>query len=137
MTEQSRTQDEAAVLTVLRGVSQAWSKGDADAFVAEFLEDASAIIPGLYQQSREEIRKAMSFSFGGPLKGTTTTDKVLDVRFLSDEAAVVVTESGVLIPGEAVAPPERTALATWVLAKRDGSWLMSAYQSSPVTANLG
>jgi hypothetical protein len=47
---------------------------------------------------------------------------------------VVVSETGILIPGESAAPPERTAFASWVLAKRDGKWLLAAYSSSPSVA---
>jgi len=128
------TQDqkqEAAVLDVVKGVHEAWDKGDPDLFVSEYLEDASAILPGSVMKSREEIHAAMTFSFNGPLKGTRATDKVLNVRFLNDETAVVITETGVLIPGESEAPPERTAYATWVLAKRDGDWRVAAYSNSP------
>lgn len=131
MTTETQKKEEAAVLDVVKGVSAAWDKMDPDAFVADYLEDASAILPGAYMNSREAIRGAMAFSFNGPLKGTRTSDKVLDVRFLNDEVAVVIVESGVLIPGETEAPPERTSYGTWVLAKRDAKWQLAAYQNSP------
>lgn len=131
MTTETQKQEEAAVLDVVKGVYQAWNDADADAFVAEYFEDASAILPGAYMRSRQEIRGAMAFSFNGPLKGTRASDKVLDVRFLNDDAAVVITETGVLIPGETEAPPERTVYATWVLAKQDGKWQLAAYTNSP------
>jgi uncharacterized protein (TIGR02246 family) len=126
--------DKAGVLDVLKGVYEAWNSADPDAFVAEYLEDASAILPGSYLKSRQEIRDAMAYSFNGPLKGRRSSDKVRDVRFLSDEVAVVISESGILIPGESEAPPERTVYATWVLTKRDGRWLLAAYSNSPSVA---
>ncbi|MER0449897.1 SgcJ/EcaC family oxidoreductase [Streptomyces sp. NPDC006711] len=131
MTTDTRKQDEAAVLDVVKGVYQAWNDADPDAFVAEYFEDASAVLPGSYLKSRQEIREAMAFSFNGPLKGTRTSDNVLDVRFLTDDAAVVISQTGVLIPGETEAPPERTVYATWVLAKKDGTWRLAAYSNSP------
>lgn len=134
MTTEARKKEEAAVLDVLKGVYEAWNNADPDAFVAEYLEDASAILPGAYMKSREEIRGAMASSFNGPLKGTRSSDKVLDVRFLNDDAVVVVSETGILVAGEAEAPPERTVYATWVLAKRDGQWLLAAYSNSPSVA---
>ncbi|GAA4620131.1 SgcJ/EcaC family oxidoreductase [Actinoallomurus vinaceus] len=131
MTTQEQKQEETAVLDVVKGVHEAWNKADPDLFVADYLEDASATLPGSFMKSREEIHAAMAFSFNGPLKGTRASEKVLDVRFLNDEAAVVITETGVLIPGESEAPPERTAYATWVLTKRNGKWLLAAYSNSP------
>jgi uncharacterized protein (TIGR02246 family) len=134
LTPQDQKQQEAAILDVVKGVSEAWDNGDPDAFVAEYLEDASAILPGSYLKSRQDIHGAMAFSFHGPLKGTRSSGKVLDVRFLNDDAAVVISETGILIPGESEAPPERLAYATWVLAKRDGKWLLAAYSNSPSVA---
>ncbi len=134
MTTEARKKEEAAVLDVVKGIYEAWDNADPDAFVADYLEDASAILPGAYMKSREEIRGAMAFSFSGPLKGTRASDKVLNLRFLNDDAVVVISQTGVLIPGETKAPPERTAYATWVLAKRDGKWLLAAYSNSPSVA---
>lgn len=126
------TEDQkAAVLAVLDGIHAAWDNGDADAFVAEYRDDATATIPGVFMPSRQAIHGGMAFSFGGPLKGTRTSDKTLDVRFLGDDAAIVVSENGVLIPGETEAPAERTSYATWVLAKEDGKWLIAAYSNCP------
>jgi uncharacterized protein (TIGR02246 family) len=119
------------MLDVVRGVSEAWDNGDPDAFVAGYLEDASAILPGSCLKSRRDVHGAMAFSFHGPLKGTRSSGKVLDVRFLNDDAAVVISETGILIPGESEAPPERLAYATWVLAKRDGKWLLAPTATAP------
>jgi len=129
----SQNQEEA-VVAVVHGVHQAWDKGDADAFVSEYAENASATLPGSYMKSRQDIHGSMTFLFNGPFKGTRASDKVLDVRFLNDDTAVVITETGVLIPGEDAAPPERTAYATWVLTRQDGKWLIGAYCNSPTTA---
>lgn len=133
-TRETQKQERAAALDVVRGVYEAWNNADPDAFVAEYFEDASAILPGSYLRSRQEIHGAMAFAFNGPLKGTRSSDKVLDVRFLNDDAAVVISESGILMPGETEAPPERTVYATWVLAKQDGKWLLAAYSNSPSVA---
>lgn len=127
-------QDKKSILAVLAGVYDAWNEADPDSFVGDYYEDASAILPGSYRRSRQEIRDAMAFAFNGPLKGTRAADKVLDVRLLNDDAAVVISESGVLLPGESQAPPERTSYATWVLAKQDGRWLLAAYSNSPSVA---
>ncbi|WP_328499739.1 SgcJ/EcaC family oxidoreductase [Streptomyces sp. NBC_00457] len=131
MTTQEQKLEEAAILDVVKGVYEAWNNADPDAFVAEYFEDATAVLPGSYLKSRQGIRDAMAFSFNGPLKGTRSSDKVLDVRLLNDDAAVVISETGILIPGESEAPPERTVYATWVLAKKDGKWLLAAYSNSP------
>ncbi|CAG6391015.1 SgcJ/EcaC family oxidoreductase [Streptomyces cocklensis] len=129
--DQTRTADESAVLQVLKGVYDAWDAHDADAFVADYTEDSSAILPGSYRASREEIRQSMQAGFSSFLKGSTTSNKVLDVRFPGDDAAVVVSETAVLFPGEPEVPADRSSIATWVLTRRDGRWLVAAYHNSP------
>jgi uncharacterized protein (TIGR02246 family) len=134
---QTQTADETAILQVLTNVYDAWDAHDADAFVAEYTEDASAILPGSYRSSRDEIRETMRDAFSTYLKGSTTTNKVLDVRFLNEDAAIVITETGVLFPGESAVPDDRLAIASWVLTRREGRWLLAAYQNSPAVANMG
>ena len=126
-----RSQDEAAISDVLGGVYEAWNDANPAAFVASYLDDASAVLPGAHMKSKAEIEGAMAYSFAGPLKGTRSSGKTLDVRFVSDETAVVISEAGVLLPGEIEAPPERTSLATWVIVRQDGHWRIAAYSSSP------
>lgn len=134
---QRRAADETAILEVLNGVYGAWDEHDAEAFVSDYTEDASAILPGSYRKSRDEIRTGMEAGFSTFLKGSTTTNEVLDVRFLGDDAAVVVSETGILFPGETEVPDDRRAIATWVLTRRDGRWLLASYQNSPAAVTVG
>jgi hypothetical protein len=68
----------------------------------------------------------------GPLKGSRVIDTPQDVRFVNDETAIVVSEGGILFPGETICPADRMVRATWVIAKRDGRWFVAAYHNSPL-----
>ncbi|MCM2424589.1 SgcJ/EcaC family oxidoreductase [Streptomyces sp. RKAG337] len=127
----TRSHDEAAIKGVLEGVYQAWDAGDADAFVADYRDDATAILPGSYRRSKEVVRENMAVGFASYLKGSTSIDKLDSIRFLGESAAVVVSETGIKFPGESEVPAERIVYATWVLEKRDGAWLVVAYHNSP------
>ena len=127
----TRSHDEAAIRGVLEGVYKAWDAGDAEAFVADYREDATAILPGSYRRSREEVRENMAAGFTSYLKGSTTNDRLDSIRFLGETAAVVVSRTSLTFPGETEAPAERTVYATWVLEQRDGAWLVVAYHNSP------
>lgn len=125
------TENDREVRAVLDRLYEAWAAGDADAFVADYTEDATSILPGMYGVGREAIRDRMAGVFAGPLKGTTVHDEVLSVRFLDDAAAVVVSRSTVLMPGQELSsvPDDRWILATWALTRREGRWLVAAYHN--------
>ncbi|MGH3297431.1 MAG: SgcJ/EcaC family oxidoreductase [Trebonia sp.] len=130
MTE-TRPDDVAAIKSVLQQSYKAWEAGDAEAFVTDYAEDATVVMPGIYKRSREEIRQSMAESFASFLKGTSAVDKMESIRFLGEDTAVAVSEAGIRFPGETEVPADRKVYATWVFAKRDGNWLVAAYSNSP------
>ncbi|WP_405719938.1 SgcJ/EcaC family oxidoreductase [Streptomyces sp. NBC_01537] len=68
----TRSHDEAAIEGVLEGVYKAWDAGDADAFAADHRDDATAILPGSYRRSKEDVRENMAAGFASFLKGSTS-----------------------------------------------------------------
>ncbi len=76
----------------------------------------------------------MALAFEGPLKGSSTYNKWVSLRFVGRDAAIVVSESGILFGGQTEVPDTGRVNATWVLEKRDGQWLIAAYHNSPVLA---
>ncbi|HEX8093527.1 SgcJ/EcaC family oxidoreductase [Jatrophihabitans sp.] len=130
----SRTEDEAAVNAVLSEAYKAWEANDADAFVSNYTPDATAILPGSMRSDRDVIRQSMGAGFEGPLKGSSTVDDQLSIRFLGNDGAIVISESGILFAGETEVPEQRKIYATWVLEKRDGQWMIAAYHNSPKLA---
>ena len=129
-----RAEDEAAIQAVLVDSYQAWEAGDADGMVANYTADATAIMTGSLRASRNVIRESMAAAFEGPLKGSSTYNKHLGLRFVGRDAAILVSESGILFPGQTEVPDTGKVNATWVFAKRDGQWLIAAYHNSPVRA---
>jgi uncharacterized protein (TIGR02246 family) len=121
-----------AVVAVIQALYAAWEANDADEFVAEYLEDATVVQPGVYKKDRQEIRTTMAAGFGGPLKGSRVIDTPTDVRFVSDETAIMVSEGGIVFAGETTCPSDRMVRATWVMSKRDGHWFVAAYHNSPL-----
>ncbi|MGD0240444.1 MAG: SgcJ/EcaC family oxidoreductase [Streptosporangiaceae bacterium] len=129
-----RTADAAAIQAVLVDSYKAWEAGDADGMVADYTADATAILPGSLRDSRDVIRAGMALAFAGPLKDTSTYNKQLSLRFVGRDAAIVVSESGILFPGQTEVPDAAKVNATWVFEKRDGKWLIAAYHNSPARA---
>jgi uncharacterized protein (TIGR02246 family) len=121
---------EAAVRDVLGQIYRAWEDNDADAFTACYVEDATVVMPGVLHLGRAAVRDAMAAGFAGPLKGSRGLDEPQDIRLVGD-TAIVVSRAGILMAGEEHLPPDRERLATWVLTRRDGRWLVAAYANAP------
>lgn len=130
----SRVQDEAAIQAVLKASYEAWDNGDAGGMTANYTEDATAIMTGSLRDGREVIRENMAVAFAGPLQGSSTVNTQLSLRFVGGDAAVVVSESGILFAGQTEVPDAGKVNATWMFEKRDGQWLIAAYHNSPVLA---
>jgi len=125
------TLDESAVREVVDNIAKAWEANDADAFADAYTEDASLILSGdRYFIGREVIRQALAQVYKAGHKGTTLLQNIVDIRFLGSDAAVAITEGGVLAPGETEPAEERAIRATWVFEKQNGTWFIAAYQNT-------
>ncbi len=139
--EQSRLDDyygsftseqEKEVLQVPLRLVAAWAVNDADGVANVFTEDGILILPGdVYKEGREEVRSFMAAAYAGPFKGSGVTGQPVDVRFVTDEVALLRTHGGILAPGETEIAPELAVRSTWVCVKRDGEWYLAGYQNSP------
>jgi uncharacterized protein (TIGR02246 family) len=110
----------------------AWSKNDAAGVADVFTEDAVMLLPGdVYKKGRDEIRAFMAAAYAGPFKGTGVTGQPVDVRFVSDDVALLRTHGGILAPGETDIAPELAVRSTWVCVKKDDQWQLAGYQNSP------
>jgi uncharacterized protein (TIGR02246 family) len=124
------TDDERAVLDVIEATYAAWADNDADAFAALYREDATVVQPGgIYKKNKAEIRTSMALAFAGPLKGSTVTNESKSVRVVGEDAAIVISDAGILMPGETDVPAQRMVRATWVLTRQHGTWLIAAFHN--------
>ena len=123
--------DKAAVGGLTQRLVVAWSHHDADAFANLFLEDGTMILPGVLRTGRAEIRDYMAQAFQNEYKASQVTGQPLDLRFLTPDVAVLLTEGGVLAPGDTEVTADRAIRATWLAVRRDGQWQLANYQNSP------
>lgn len=132
-TPQLDTGDTDALRAIPQHIVEAWADHDADRFAEVFTENATLILPGdVFLTSREEIRTFMRNAFSGPFKGTRVTGAPRSVRPLAGSVAVLVTQGGVLAPGDTEPTAARAIRATWVLVKEGADWRIASYQNTPI-----
>src|ERR1700676_421249 len=97
-------------------IVSAWTRQDADAFAGGFTPDGTMILPGnVYLKGRDSIRTFMREAFEGEYKDTQVTGQPVDVRAVTDNVAVLVTQGGVMSRGEAAVSDKSAIWATWVV----------------------
>ncbi|MDG4792774.1 SgcJ/EcaC family oxidoreductase [Micromonospora sp. WMMD1082] len=125
--------DEKAALTVPMRIQAAWAANDPQAFAGTFADNGSLLLGDEQLRSRAEILAYMTDAFAGPLHGASVKGWPIEVRFLSQDVAVVITEGGIRRPGEAAVAPENAIRATWVIRRQpDGRHQLVSHQSSPI-----
>lgn len=126
------TQEElAAVLDVPRRVITAWAAQDAAAFADAFDEGGTMILPGAFATGQQAIGEFMAHAFAGPYKNSRVTGTPFHLRRLSDDTVLMLTEGGVVQPGEENVRPEHAVRASWLLVRAESQWKLAAYQNCP------
>ncbi|MBB5870006.1 uncharacterized protein (TIGR02246 family) [Allocatelliglobosispora scoriae] len=123
--------DQLAVTALTQRVIAAWAEHDAKSFADVFTEDGTMILSGLFKKGRDDIRQHMAEAFAGPYQGTRVTGQPIDIKFFCEDSGVLITQGGVLAPGESEVAAEHAIRASWVVVKQEGQWRLAAYQNSP------
>jgi uncharacterized protein (TIGR02246 family) len=123
--------DKAAVASLTQRVVAAWAKHDADAFADVFIEDGTMVLPGLHKVGRAAIRDHMAAEFAGPYRNTQVTGKPIEMKRLGPDAAVLLSDGGVLQPGDSEVSRAEAIRAAWIAVKNDGQWLLAMYVNTP------
>ena len=123
--------DQAAVAAIPQRIVAAWADNDPDAFAGVFAKDGTMILPGVFVKGRDAIRSFMAEAYAGPYKGTRVTGQPIDVRFFGPDHGALITQGGVLAPGETEVSDTRAIRASWLVVRNPDGWRLAAYQNSP------
>lgn len=130
----NRAEDDIAVRSVVDGVLDAWHSYNADAFADLHAEDATLVtVEGVYCKGREPIRRLMTMLYSSVFKGSRVFNEVEDVRFPTEDSAIMICWNAILLAGVKELPPEEKRRATWVFSKHDGKWLVEAFENVFIT----
>jgi uncharacterized protein (TIGR02246 family) len=110
---------------------EAWNRGDATGFFADFAEDAvSAEVEGTIFRNRPEMITAQEKLFGTMLKGSRLVrGEVPFARIVSPGVGVVHHRVGLLMPGEE-GPVTRISMQLYVMVWQDDRWVVAAMENA-------
>ncbi|MFC9892996.1 SgcJ/EcaC family oxidoreductase [Nocardia sp. NPDC127579] len=120
--------DITAIRAVFDAMYAAWASGDADAYGALFTEDATyTAFFGAQYRGRADIVESHRALLRTFLKGTELAGELVDIRLVTPDVAVVIGR-GDTYKGRR---PERlTKVQTYMLVRRDGRWLITAFHNT-------
>ena len=135
-----RNAEETAVRELVgAGQQQSWNRHDAHAYAALFADDGDCVnVVAWWWKGRGEIENNLTRMFGGIFRDSTLTFDKVDVRFLTPEIAIAHahwTMTGAHMPPGLPEPKE--GLQTITAQKRDGKWLIVAFQNTNYTPPPG
>jgi uncharacterized protein (TIGR02246 family) len=122
-----------AVRALYTRAMEGWNLGSGDTFAAPFAEDADFVaFDGERFRGREEIAHFHGKEFKTHLRGTRLVGDVTDLRFLTNDIAVMHATGGTILRGKSEPAPERHSLQTLVAVRRNGEWTIVAFQNTRV-----
>lgn len=121
--------DRQAVIDVITRLIDAWQRHDADAYGAEFTDDATYVtFVGTHYRGRRDIVESHRTLFAKYLKGTKLADEIFDVRFVGPDTAVV-TGRGDTYKGDK--PKKLTKVQTYTLVRNvHDQWHIAAFHNT-------
>ncbi|MFE2595951.1 SgcJ/EcaC family oxidoreductase [Streptomyces sp. NPDC059396] len=115
-------------------MSEAWARGDATAFVADFADDADFVaFEGTVLKGIDEIVNFHQPLFDTSLKGSRVVNgRVVFARIIGDDWGVVHNRSQVVMPGQDAPVPSRDSMQILVVRWIDERWRVVTFQNSRV-----
>ena len=125
--------DEAKIRTLFEDLLGDWGRGDGEAYGSRFTEDADYVaFDGSRTRGRREISASHQRLFDKFLKDTRLTGRILSIRFLGPDVALVHTTGGTIMRGKTKPSPERASIQTLVAVREGADWLFTAFHNSRV-----
>jgi uncharacterized protein (TIGR02246 family) len=125
--------DRRALHDLFQRVLDAWARGDATGYAAEFTEDADYIaFDGSHTRGRRAIAESHQPLFDRWLKGTRLTGRISNITLLAPGVALVHATGSTIFPGEASPRPSRDSIQTLVAVRSGEDWQFTSFHNTRV-----
>ena len=112
-------------------VSDAWNKGDGQGVADTFTENGVLVSSdGTYCDGRAEIDRYLDRLFATHLRGSRFVAKVISVRFLGPDVALMRLEGDFWMAGATEPAAERRAVHSLVAVRDAGRWRVTLFQAT-------
>ncbi|MGI5149547.1 SgcJ/EcaC family oxidoreductase [Plantactinospora sp. CA-294935] len=121
-----------AISAIPARMNEAWNRGDATAFFADFADDAEfADFEGTIYRGREHMIATHQPIFDTVVKGSRLLHgEVPFARIIGPGCGVVHHRVGIAMPGEEEPPLSRYSMQLFVMSWQDDQWKVVALQNS-------
>jgi uncharacterized protein (TIGR02246 family) len=121
-----------AISAIPARMNEAWNRGDATTFFADFAEDAVfADFEGTIYRGRQEMIASHQPIFDTVMKGSRLAQgEVLFAEIIQPGWGVVHHRVGIALPSEDEPPPSRRSMQLFVTAWQNDRWEVVALQNS-------
>ena len=125
--------DEAEIRSLFEDLLGDWGRGDGEAYGSRFTEDADYVaFDGTRTRGRDEISASHQRLFDKWLKGTHLTGRILSVKFLGSDVALVHATGGTVMRTKTRPSPERDSIQTLVAVREGTEWRFAAFHNTRV-----
>lgn len=125
-----------AISAIPARMNEAWNRGDATTFFADFADDAEfADFEGTIYRGREQMIATHQPIFDTVMKGSRLlSGEVRFARTVGSDCGVVHHRVGIAMPGEEHPPANRYSMQLFVMNRQDDRWKVVALQNSRVVS---
>ena len=129
----ARNPDEVAIRELFGLLLDDWGRGDGEAYGSRFTEDAEYVaFDGTLTRGRREIAASHQQLFDKFLKGTRLTGRVLSMKFVRPDVALIHATGGTVMRDKTKPSPERDSIQTLVAVREGAEWRFAAFHNSRV-----
>lgn len=125
--------DDKEIQNLFQHMLDAWTNGDAKAYVEYFTEDADYVsFDGNRAIGRQASADEHDLLFRGVLRGSALVGDIQSIRYITPDVAIVHATGSVLMPWRSKLPKKRQSLQTIIALRTNEGWRFTAFHNTRV-----